>query len=200
MVQLLHLYISHNSTYHTSTFTYHNSTTLTRWSLVSKVMSLLCNTLSRFVMAFLPRSKHLLISWLQLSCAVILEPKKIKSVTVSIVSPSIYHEEMGPDAMILVSWMLSFKPNFSLSSFSIIKKLFSSSSFSAIRLVSSVCLRLLIFPQAILIPVCASSSLAFHVIYFAYKLNKQGDNILVPNLEPVCCSMSSSNCCFLTSI
>ena len=67
---------------------------LTRWTFVSKVMSLLFNMLSRFVIAFLPRSKHLLISWLQSPSAVILEPKKIKSVTVSIVSPSICHEVM----------------------------------------------------------------------------------------------------------
>ena len=66
------------------------------------MISLLFNTLSRFVIAFLPRSKHLLISWLQSPSAVILEPKKIKSVTVSIVSPSICHEVMGPDAMIFV--------------------------------------------------------------------------------------------------
>ena len=65
-------------------------------------MSLLFNMLSRFVTAFLPRSKRLLISWLQSPSAVILEPRKIKSVTVSIVSPSICHEGMGPDAMILV--------------------------------------------------------------------------------------------------
>ena len=75
---------------------------LTRRTFVSKVMSLLFNTLTRFVIAFLPRSKHLLISWLQSSSAVILEPKKIKSLTVSIVSPSICHKVMGLDAMILV--------------------------------------------------------------------------------------------------
>ena len=75
---------------------------LTRWTSVSKIISLLFNTLSRLVIAFLPRSKHLLISWLQSSSAVILEPKKIKSVAVSIVSPSICHEVMGPCAMILV--------------------------------------------------------------------------------------------------
>ena len=75
---------------------------LIRWTFASKVMSLLFNMLSRFVIAFLPRSKSLLISWLQSPSAVILELKKIKSVTVSIVSPSIYHEVMGPDAMILV--------------------------------------------------------------------------------------------------
>ena len=75
---------------------------LTRWTFVGKVMSLLFNMLSRLVIAFLPRSKGLLISWLQSSSAVILEPKKIKSVTVSIVSSCISHEVMGPDAMILV--------------------------------------------------------------------------------------------------
>ena len=75
---------------------------LTRWTFVGKVMSLLFNMLSRLVLAFLPRSKHLLISWLQSPTTVILEPKKIKSLTVSIVSPSICHEVRGPDAMILV--------------------------------------------------------------------------------------------------
>ena len=75
---------------------------LTRWTLVGKVMSLFFNRLSRFVIAFLPRSKHLLISWMKTPSAVILETKKIKSVTVSIVSPSIHHDVMGPDAMMLV--------------------------------------------------------------------------------------------------
>ena len=75
---------------------------LTRWTFVSKVMSLLFNMLSRLVIAFLPRSKCLLISWLQSLSAVILEPKKIKSITVSIVSSSISHEVLGPDAMILI--------------------------------------------------------------------------------------------------
>ena len=75
---------------------------LTRWTFVGKVMSLLFNMLSRFVIVFLPRSRCLLISWLQSPSAVILEPKKIKSVTVSIVSPSICHEVTGLDAMILV--------------------------------------------------------------------------------------------------
>jgi len=72
------------------------------WTFISKVMSLLFNTLYRLVIAFLLRSKYLLISWLQSSTAVILEPKKIKSLTVSIVSPSICHEVLGPDALILV--------------------------------------------------------------------------------------------------
>ena len=75
---------------------------LSRWTFVGKVMSLLFHMLSRLVITFLPKSKPLLISWLQSPSAVILEPKKIKSVTLSIVSPSICHEVMGPDAMILV--------------------------------------------------------------------------------------------------
>ena len=75
---------------------------LTRCTFVSKVMSLLFNTLSRLVITFIPRSKNVLISWLHLASAVILEPEKIKSHTVSIVSPSIYHEVLGLDAMILV--------------------------------------------------------------------------------------------------
>ena len=87
----------------------------TRQTLVGKVMSLLFNMLSRFVIAFLSRSKHRLISWLQLPSTVILEPRKIKSDTVCTVSPSLCHEVMGPNAMIFVFWMLSFKPTFSLS-------------------------------------------------------------------------------------
>ena len=94
-----------------------------------------------------------------------------------IVSPSICHEVMGLDAMIFVFSMLSFMPSFSLSSYTFIKRLFSSSLLSAIRVVSSVYLRLLIFLLAILIPACASSSLTFHMMYSAYKLNWQGDNI-----------------------
>ena len=96
-VQLLHPYMTTGKTI-----------ALIRWTFVGKVMFLLFNMLSRLVITFLPRSKHLLISWLQSPSAVILEPQKIKSDTVSTVSPSISHEVMGPDAMILVSWMLSF--------------------------------------------------------------------------------------------
>ena len=88
-------------------------------------MSLLLNMLSRLVITFLPRHKRLLISWLQSQSAVILEPQEIKSHTVS---PSIFHKTMGPDVMILVFWMLSFKPTFSLSSFTFFKRLFSSHS------------------------------------------------------------------------
>ena len=75
---------------------------LTRWTFVGKIMSLLLNILSRLVITFLSRSKHLLISWLQSPSAVILEPKKVNSVTACTVSPSICHEVMGPDAMIFV--------------------------------------------------------------------------------------------------
>ena len=131
IVQLLHPYMTTGKTI-----------VLTRWTYVGKVMSLLFNMLSRLVITFLRRSKHLLISWLQSPSAVILEPKKIKSATVFTVSPSICHEVMGPDAMILAFWMLSFKPTFSLSYFTFIKRLFSSSSLSAIRVVSSAYLRL----------------------------------------------------------
>ena len=91
MVQLSHPYMTTGKTI-----------TLTRRTFVGKIMSLLSNMLSRFVIAFLPRSKRLLISWLQSPSAVVLEPQNIKSVTNSIVSPSICHEVIGPDAMILV--------------------------------------------------------------------------------------------------
>ena len=91
MVQLSHHYITTGKTI-----------ALTRWTFVGKVMSLLFNMQSQLVIAFLPRSKYLLTSWLQSPSAVILEPKKLRSVTVSTVSPSICHEVMGPDAMILV--------------------------------------------------------------------------------------------------
>ena len=86
IVQLSHPYVTTGKTI-----------ALTRWTFVGKVMSLLFNMLSRLVITFLPRSKHLLISWLQSPSAVILEPKKIKSVTVSIVSPSICREVIGPE-------------------------------------------------------------------------------------------------------
>ena len=96
-VQLSHPYVTTRKTI-----------ALTRWTFVGKVMSLLFNMLSRLVITFLPRSKRLLISWLQSPSSVIWEPQKIKSDTVSMISPSISHEVMGPDAMIFVFWMLSF--------------------------------------------------------------------------------------------
>ena len=91
MVQLSHPYMTTGKTI-----------ALNRWTFVGKVMSLLFNMLSRLVTTFLPKSKYLLISWLQSPSAVILEPRKVKSATVYTVSPSICHEVMGPDAMIFV--------------------------------------------------------------------------------------------------
>ena len=122
MVQLSHPYMTTGKTI-----------ALTRWTFAGKAMSLLFNMLPKLVIALLPRSRGLLISGLQSPSAVTLEPKKIKSATVSTVSPSICHEVMGLDAMILVCWMLSFESTFSLSSFTFIKRLFSSSLLSAVR-------------------------------------------------------------------
>ena len=108
-------------------------------------------TLSRLVIAFLLRSERLLISWLQSLSVVILEPYKIKPVSVSTVSPSICHGVMEPNAMIFIFWMLSFKPAFSLSSLTFTKRLFSFPPLSAVRMISSACLRLLTFLPAILV-------------------------------------------------
>ena len=107
--------------------------------------------------------------------------QNIKSVTVPIASPSICCEVMGPDAMILVFWMLSFKPAFSFSSFTFIKRLFRSSLLSVIRVVSSVYLRLLIFLPAILIPAFVSSSLAFCMMYYCGQesLRRNGVAVIV---------------------
>ena len=127
---------------------------LTRHIFAGKVMSLLFNMLSRLVLSFLPRSKHLLISWLQSPSAVIWEPKKIVCHCFHCF-PSICMRWW--DCMpILVFWILSFKPAFSVCSFTFIKRLFSSSSLSAIRVVSSAYLRLLIF-----LPASLDSSLCF---------------------------------------
>ena len=128
----------------------------------------------------------------------------MKSLTVSIVSPSICHEVLGLDAMILVFWMLSFKPIFSLFSY-FLQEALQFFTFFFVRVVPSAYLRLLIFLPEILIPTCASSSPAFLMMCSVYKLNKQGGNNTalthsLSYLEAVCCSMSSSNCCFLTCI
>ena len=124
MVQLLQLYMTTGKTI-----------SLTIWTFVGKALSLLFNTLYRFIIAFLPRRKLLLISWLQSPSAVILEPKKMKSVTIFIFFSNffIFYEMMGLDAMVFAFWMLSFKPAFSLSSFTFIKRFFSSSLLCAIR-------------------------------------------------------------------
>ena len=141
------------------------------------------------------------VSWLQSQSAVILEPRKIVC-HCFYCFPSICYEVMGLDAMIIVFWTLSFKPAFSLFFFTFIKRLLSYPLLSAIRVVSFTYLRLLLFLSAILIPACASSSLAFCMMYSTYKLNKQGDNI-----QPSCTPFPiwnqfivpcSSNYCFLT--
>ena len=166
MVQILHPYMATGETI-----------ALTIRTFVGKVMSLLLNMLSRFVIAFLPRSERLLISWLQSLTAVILEPKKLKSVTTSNLPLTIPYEMMGLDAMILVFWMWVLSQLFHSFLFMLIKRLFSSSSLYAIRVVSSAYLRLLIFLLAILILACDSSSPEFLTMHSAYKLNKQDDNI-----------------------
>ena len=190
IVQLLHPYMTTG-----------NTIALTRWTFVGKVMSLLFNMLSQWVITFLPRSKWTLVSWLQSPFAVILELPKIKSVIVSIVSLSICHEVMGPYAMILVFWMLSFKPTFSLSSFTFIKRHFSS-LLSAIMVghlhiwgywyFSWQSWFQLVLHPAQDCPWCTlhRSSISrwqYTALTYSYSY-----------LEPACCSMSSSNCCFLT--
>ena len=145
---------------------------LTMWTFVVKVTSLCFNNLSRFVIVFLPRSKYFLISWLQSLSAVILEPKKIKSVTASNFSPSICNEVMELDPMILIFWMLSFK------------QVFSKLSLWPSPIDSLVPLHFLpldwyhvhtwgcwYFYQQ-LIPPCDLSSLAFCMMYSVFKLNK----------------------------
>ena len=154
------------------------------WTFVSKVVSLLFNMLSRLVIAFLPRSKRLLISWLQSPSAVILEPNKINSLTVSIVSPSICPWSDGTGCHDLSFLNVELYANFFTLLFTFINRLFSSSLLSAIRLVSFAYVRLLIFFSAVLIPACASSSPAFLIMYSAYKLNKQGDNIQLFSIIP----------------
>ena len=148
---------------------------------------------AKLVITFRPRSKRLLISWLQSPSAVILEPPQIKPLTFT-VSPSICHEVMGLDAMILVFWMLNFKPAFSLFSFTFIKRLFSSSSLSAVRVVLSAYLRLLIFLLAILIPLVFHSARHFtYVLCTEVKWAGWKYTALTysfSNFEPVSCSMS----------
>ena len=143
--------------------------TLTRRTFVGKVMSLLFNMLSRLVRAFLPRSKCLLISWLQSPSTVILEPPKLVCHCFHCF-PIYLPWSAGTKCHDLHFWNVEFEASFFTLLFHFfIRRLFSSSSFSAIRVVSSAYLRLLIFLLAILIPACASSSLTFHMMYSAYK-------------------------------
>jgi len=145
-------------------------------TFIGKIMSLLFNRLSRLVTAFLSRSKYLLISWLQPPSAITLDPKKIKSVSVSIVSPSVRHEVVGLDVMIFIFWMLSFKPAFSLY-FTFIKRLFSSSLLSVIRVVSSYVWNCCYFSQQSWCQFVAQPSRRFAWCTLYCKLNKQGDSI-----------------------
>ena len=127
---------------------------LTRWIFVSKVISSLFNMLSRLVIAFLSRRKHLLISWIQSPSVVILGPPQNKVCHCFYCFPIYLPWSDGIRWPNSFFWILSFKPVFSLSSFTFIKRLYSSFSPSAIRVVSSSCLRLLIFLLSILIPAC----------------------------------------------
>ena len=165
MVQLSHPYMTIGKTI-----------VLPIWTFVSKVISLLFSMLSRLVIAFLPRNNHLLISWLQSPSAVILEPKKRKSVTDSSFSPFYlpWSDETGCHDLGFLD--VKFYASLFTLSFTHIKRLFSSSSLSAMR-VSSAYLKLLIFLSEILIPACNSSSPAFYMLYSTYNLNKQGDSI-----------------------
>ena len=152
------------------------------WIFVSRVMSLLFNKASSFVMAFLPRSKH--HSFMTAVTVFSDFGTQENKVCHSFHCLPIYLPwSDGTRCHDLSFWMLSFKPTFSLSSFTVIKKLFSSSLLSAIRVVSSAYLRLLIFLPAILISACDSSSLIFCIMYSAYELNRQGWHTPFPILN-----------------
>ena len=140
---------------------------LTIWTIVGKVMSLLFDMLSRFGITFLPRSKCLLISWLKSPSAVILEPPQNKVCHCFHCFPIYLPWSDGTGCHDLSFLNVELEANFSHSSFTFSKRLFSSSSLSAIRVVSSAYLGLLIFLPAVLIPACASSSPAFLMMYSA---------------------------------
>ena len=152
MVYLSHLYM-----------TTRKSIPLTMWTFVGKVMSLLFHMLSGFVVAFLPRRKCLLFSCLQPPSTVILKPKKTKCGTISTFPPSVCHEVMT-GCHTLRFFNVEFQASLFTLLFSLIKRLFSVSSLSAIRVISSAYLRLLFLP-AILIPACDSSSPVFCMMY-----------------------------------
>ena len=170
-------------------------------------MSLLFNTVSRFVTASLPRSKHLSISWLQSLSMVIFEGAQENSLSQFPLFPHQFAMKLWDQMPWSYFLECCLKLAFSLFSFTFIKRLFNSSLLALIRVVSYVYVKLLIFLLAILIPACVSSSPAFCMMYSVYKLKKHGDNIqpwCIPfsilNQSIVCCSMSSSHCCFLTCI
>ena len=193
MVQLSHLYMTTGKTIASAI-----------WTFVSKVLSLLFNMLSRFVIAFLPRRTCLSVSWLQSPLAVFLEPKKIKSYTTS-VFPLLFAMKWWDQ----VPWCQFFECWVSSQLFTLLfqphQRLFSSSSFSAIRVVSSAYLRLLIFLSVVLISACdfIQPSISHGVLCIEVKWTEWQYITLsysFPNFEPVRCSMSGSNCCFLTDI
>ena len=157
--------------------------------LVGKVMSLLFNMLSRLVITFLPRSECFLISWLQSPSVVILELKKNKVCHCFHCFPIYFPWSDGTRCHDLSFLNVEFSAKFFTLLFYFHQEALSSSSISAIRVVSSAYLKLLVFLPAILIPACASSSPVFLLMHSAYLLNKQGYNIR-PWLTPFLCGTS----------
>ena len=161
----------------TSILDYWKTIALARWTFIGKVMSLLFNMLSRLVMTFLPRINCLLILWLHLPSAVIFGAPQNKVWHCCHSFPIYLPWSDGTKCHDLHFLNVEFKLDVSLSFFIFITRLFSFSSSSAMRVVTSAYLRLLIFLPANVIPACALSGWAFHMMYSAYNLNKQGDNI-----------------------
>ena len=172
------------------------------WTFVGKVMSLLFNTLSRFVIAFIPKSKRLLISWLQSPFTVLLEPKKIVWHCFYFFPSSIFHELMVPDAVILVFWMLSFKPACSLSFFTFIRGTLFPLHFLPLgwcHLHTWGCwyFSLKSWFQFVIHPAQHFSWRVLHRSQIS-RVTIYSMTYPFPNFEPVHCSISSSICCFLT--
>ena len=193
MVQLSHPYMTTGKTI-----------VLTIWIFVDKVMSLLFNMLSRLVTTFLPRSKRFLISWLQSPSSDLGAQEDKICQCFHFYSYLSWSDRTGSHDLSFLN--VEFRAAFSALSPSVtlIKRLFSSSSLSAIKVVSSAYLRLLIFLTAILILACDSSSLAFHMMHSACKLNRKArwwyTVKLLSQFWTSQLFISSSNCCFLTSI
>ena len=173
----------------------------TTWSFVGKMMFLLFNLMSAFIMVFLPRSKCLLISWLQSPYTVILEHKKIKSITVSNF-PLLFVWSDGASCHLYFEcwvWSQLFHSSISCSSRSSLIPL----CFLPLKWHHPHFWGCWGFPGNLIPPACVSPSPEYSMMYSAYMLNKQGDTALLysfPNLESVCWSLSGSNCCFLTYI
>ena len=196
MVQLSQLYM-----------TMGKAIALTIWTFVEKVMSMLFNMLSRFVIAFSSKGQACFNFMAAVTVHSDFGAQEKKICHCFHFFPFYLPWSGGTRCRDLSFWMLCFKPVFSLSSFTFIKRLFSSSSLSAIRVVSSGYLRLLIFLPAILMLAFDSSSPPFHMVYSAYKLNKQGDNVctwhtpfLILNQSVVPCPvLTVASCCVLVS-